>query len=93
MDGSRKFRQGVMCVCWGGGHLTTILVINVFTEGRMDHRGKQLNPVGPLASRSGSVPENLRKHIATCDFPGGGVRTLFLPLYPRMRQICMHRLA
>ena len=35
---------------------------------------KQLNPMGPIASRGVSVPELLRKPIASCDFPGvGGV--------------------
>ena len=28
-------------------------------------------PLGPIASRGGSVPVFLRKHIGTCDFPGG----------------------
>ena len=31
-----------------------------------------MDPLGPIASRGGSVPVFLRKHIATCDFPGGG---------------------
>ena len=40
----------------GGGGV----VINVL------HRGN------PIASRGWSVPESLKKPIATCDFPGGG---------------------
>ena len=33
---------------------------------------KQLDPWGPIAFRGVSVPEFIRKPIATCDFPGGG---------------------
>ena len=33
---------------------------------------KQLDPLGPIASGGGSVPDFLRKPIDTCDFPGGG---------------------
>ena len=36
---------------------------------------KQLDPRGPIASRGRSVPVFLRKPIASCDFPGGGIRT------------------
>ena len=32
---------------------------------------KQLDSMSPIASREGSVPDFLRKPIATCDFPGG----------------------
>ena len=32
--------------------------------------------MGPIASRGGSVPEFLRKPIATCDFPPLGPRIL-----------------
>ena len=32
---------------------------------------KQLDPVGPIASRGGSVPICIRKSIATIDFQGG----------------------
>ena len=56
----------------------------------MDRREKQLDPMGPLSSRSGSVPEILRKHIATCDFPGGGVQTLFTPLSAHVTNMYAH---
>ena len=56
---SRKFCQGA---------LIFILVINIF------HRGMYGPPPrSPIASQGGSVPVFLRKHIATCDFPGGSV--------------------
>ena len=44
---------------------------------------KQLDPLGPTASRGGSVPEFLRKPIATCDFPGRGVLDPLSPLWIR----------
>ena len=54
------------------------------TEGRTDQpREKQLDPLGPIASRGGSVPEFLRKPITTCDLPGGGVRTPCTPFWIR----------
>ena len=34
--------------------------------------GPKGSNLGPVASQGGSVPVFLRKHIATCDFPGGG---------------------
>ena len=33
---------------------------------------KQLDPMGPIASRGVSLPVFLKKPVATCDFPGGG---------------------
>ena len=33
---------------------------------------------GPIASQRGSVPVFLMKHIATCGFPGGRVRSPLL---------------
>ena len=33
---------------------------------------KQLDPRGPIASQLGSIPDPLRKPIATCDFPERG---------------------
>ena len=54
----------------GGAVLTTFfkkLSAN-FTRGRTDLP----QPLGPLASRRGSVPAHLRKPISTCDFTGGG---------------------
>ena len=38
-----------------------------FTEGST---GLPQEAIGPIASLGGSVPEFLRKHIATCHFPG-----------------------
>ena len=37
----------------------------------MDLLENQLDPRGSIAFRGGSVPDFLRKPIATCDFPGG----------------------
>ena len=52
----------------GGSCLTTFFLKSAtyFTKGRTDLP----QPLGPIASRGGSVPANLRKPIATCDFPG-----------------------
>ena len=50
---------------------TFFLVINIFFTGgggwRMDSLEKQLDPMGPIASREGGggVPVILMKHIAT----------------------------
>ena len=38
----------------------------------------------PIASRGGSVPDFLRKPMATCDFPGGGQGRGRPPLDPPM---------
>ena len=38
----------------------------------MDLPREAIGPRGPIASRGVSVPELIRKPIATCDFPGGG---------------------
>ena len=70
MRRSRKFLPG------GGGTgelwvLPIVLVNNIFHTG--PYRPPSRNDwttLGPIASRGGSVPEFLRKHIATCDFPG-----------------------
>ena len=67
MGGSRKFCGG------GGGVMTTY-----FSHQRISQRvvrtslKKQLDTLGPIASRRGSVPVFLRKSLATSDFPGGG---------------------
>ena len=48
-----------------------ILITNVFHKGFLwTSLVKQLDPVGPIASRGMSIPEFLRKHITTCNFPG-----------------------
>ena len=43
-----------------------------FTEG---HTGLIREAIGPIASREGSIPEFLRKPIATCDFTDHAKRT------------------
>ena len=73
MGGSRTNISSLSCVCvcvWGGGggflqrFLFVPLVINA---------GEAIGPKGgSIASRGRSVPDFLRKPIATCDFPGGG---------------------
>ena len=61
-----------MRVCGGGGGGAE----NIFSYQRISQRvvrtslEKQLDPRDPIASRWGSVPVFVRKHIATCDFPG-----------------------
>ena len=47
---------------------------------------KQMDAMGPIASRGVSIPEFLKKFIAICDFPGGGewVQTPCPPLGPPM---------
>ena len=62
MRGFRNFRQGV--------GPDTFLVINVFKRDPYGPPSRSnFNPMGPIASEGVSVPEFLRKHIATCDFP------------------------
>ena len=41
---------------------------------------KQLDPLCPIASLGGSVPEFVRKPIAICDFPGEVGSGPFVPL-------------
>ena len=40
---------------------------------------KQLEPMGPSASRERSLPVFLRKPITTCDFQAGGLDRMLLP--------------
>ena len=54
----------------GGGGVHTPLFIKDFTN--IFHRGPYRPPSRRNSSRRGSVPEFLRKPIATCDFPAGG---------------------
>ena len=67
MRRSRKFRQ---CICVfvvgrGGGVLKTFKSSTYFTDGRTDLPREAIGPVS-----RGSVQVFLRKHIATCNFPG-----------------------
>ena len=70
MRGSRKIRQG--------GCVILLKPLSYFIEGRMHPLGPivsrgQLGPRGdPIASLKRSVPEFLKKPIATCDFQVGG---------------------
>ena len=64
MSRSRKFCQG--------GILTIFSLFFNSQRAVQITLKKQLDPMGPIASPGGSVPEYLRKPIATCDFPGGG---------------------
>ena len=60
-------------VRWGGGpFLFLCLVIKVFYRGPYEpaYRSNWTQWV-QLLLESGSIPEFLRKPIATCDFPGG----------------------
>ena len=65
----RKFHG--MCV-WGGGDLASW------------GRGGLCGPPAMIASPGGSVPEYLRKPIATRDLPGGGGRVGYASLSPVM---------
>ena len=58
------------------------LVINVFHVGPYEPPSRSNWTVGSNCFSRGSVPVFLRKSIATCDFPGVGVRTPYLPLDP-----------
>ena len=61
MGGSRKFRQGA----------------HFFCHQRFYGPVSGSWALGLIASRGLSVPEILRKPIATCDFPGAGVQTSY----------------
>ena len=77
---------------------------NFFSHQRISQRDvqtslkKQLDPRGPIASRGGSVPVFLRKHISHLDFPGGsrppvhpsGSAHKFYPL--NAHKICFERI-
>ena len=72
MRGSKIFQR--VCVCVGGGGLDN----GFFCQECISQRAvwtsleKQLDLRGPIAFRGVSVPEFIRKPIATCDFPGVG---------------------
>ena len=78
MHGPRKFRQG------GSWRFCCGFFSRCFSHQRISQRTvrtsleKQLDPIGPISSRGGSVPVFLRTTIATCDFPG----VCPDPLYP-----------
>ena len=63
----------------GAGFLSTFLLcfVMLFFSQLISQRAirpsseKQLDPLGPIASRGGSVSEVLRKHIAACEIPVG----------------------
>ena len=80
MRKSGKFCQGV-----GGGGPTFFSHQRISQRTAWTSLEKQLDPMGPMASRWGSVPEFLRKPIATYDFPGWGSG----PLSPFWIRPCM----
>ena len=58
----------------GGGHDKLFLVTNVFHRGCTNLPREAIGPLrGPIASRRWSVPVFLRKYIANCVLPGGGM--------------------
>ena len=86
MGGSGKFRRG-----GGGGVLKVFCHFNISVRTRgsfFSHRGPCEPPLR-VVSREEFVPVLLMEHIATWDFPSGGVRTPCLLLWLHLLMVLL----